>query len=86
MNAAAGLSSEISQVIAGLDDLRDDEVLDLAEDHVLEVAELVRIHFHSAAEPFGDERLEDVDAPAPAAPSTGSPTSFDDPRADVRSR
>ena len=46
---------------AGLDDLLDDEVLDLAEDDVLEVADLVLDPLPEAGEALGDERLEDVD-------------------------
>ena len=63
MNAAAGLSSPISQVMPGGDDPGDDEVLDLLEDHLLDVAELLHQHLPQARHPGGaGDDLEDLHA------------------------
>ena len=53
MNAAAGLSRPISQVMPAVMILRDDEVLDLLEDHLLDVAELLQQHLPQAADALG---------------------------------
>ena len=62
MNAAAGFSSEISQVMPALMILVDDEVLDLRHHHLLEVADLLEHHFQSPPSPSLEDRLEEVDA------------------------